>query len=170
MSVITVTDVTYRKFSGYEEPALPTGFHNTAGASTGDLTGGINVVQFNFASASGLFNSQYYSLEQVMVNEIATGGSIIGLSIVNFDGLQPNVYSLTLVGNEFSRSNLEFRSMPKLFLGQQQSVSTVACISFIVTNVDTVAIQVHIQGYIWSARSTSVPGGPQRPANGLYPA
>ncbi|KKL53336.1 hypothetical protein LCGC14_2276450 [marine sediment metagenome] len=173
MAVITIADIGYRKFSGYEDPALPSGFWFGAATTTGDATGGTNTLQFDFTKSTGLFNSQYYSLEQIMVNQAAATSPAMALLIANFELTGGMRYSLPLLTNEGSNAGLipsNTGGLVPLFLGQQRAVNTAMSISFTLTNDDTVVITVMIQGYVWSVRSTSVPGGPQRPVNGLYRA
>lgn len=174
MAVITVFDIEYRKFSGWDEPQFPSGFWRGGGLSLGDATGGDNTVQINFATGGSQFNSQYYSLEQLMVNVPGTGGVNVGIQISNLDlfpGITSYNYTVILDGNEGNTESLAGRELPGfrgLWLGQQFTPNSSAAISFSLDNTNAEIFLVAAQGYVWGARSTGVPGGPQRPPTGLY--
>lgn len=171
MTIINVTDIEYRKFSGWDEPQFPSGYWLGEGTVTGDATGGDMVAQIDFAKATGLRNSQYYSLERIMANQAGVGsGDAMDLQVANFGGFAPR-YTLRLDADQALQSNLRLelaQAMYGLFLGQQEAPNSVMNLSFILDNVDTIVVTVKIEGYVWSARSTAVPGGPQRPPTGLY--
>ncbi len=170
MSVIGETDIEYRKFSGFDEPQWPSGYWVGQGAVTGDATGGDMTMQITFNPVTALFNSQYYSLEQMFVNQVSQNSDIMGMLMANFDRGSA-LYHLSLVGTQSAQGNLELGdalNMRGLFLGQQRSPNSAQSISLTLDNVDGIVLTAKLEGYVWSARSTSVPGGPQRPPTGLY--
>jgi len=133
-------------------------------------------VQIDFAKVTDLFNSQYYSLEELMVDLDEGTSDTMGFSITNLDissVLTALRYSVQVASNQGSRAGIRGDNLPAmlpLFLGQQSNANSAASISLIRTNADTDVIGIRIGGYVWSARSTSVSGGPQRPPTGLYRA
>jgi len=174
MAVITVVDIESRKFSGYEEPELPSGHWIGEGASVGDATGGDNSLQINFTPAGNLRNSQYYSLEEMMLLHGDTSTLFVQMLIANLDtgfsSLTGLNHTIPIVGNEGAQGGAltPVGRLIKLFLGQQTTPNSQSGITYTVDNTNAVALTVRIGGYIWSARSTSRSGGPQRPTNGLY--
>lgn len=175
MAVIAVTDIDSRIFSGWADPALPTGYWLSTGTVTGDGTGGDESVQFDFAKATGQRNSQFYSLEEVTAFQVANGTLALGMLIANMDtqalggtGIRMAVQLTADQAGFGSMLGIERSSFRGIFLGRQTAPSSAAGISFSMDNVDTVVLIVKIGGYVWSARSAAVPGGPQRPPSGLY--
>lgn len=174
MAVIEVVDVRYRKFSGYDDPRYPSGMWVGEGEGTGDGTGGDNSIQIDFSKSTGQFNSQYYSLEQMMFRQAGTGDVDVGLLLVNFDlvsgGPTGGFYTLPILGNEQGAGALSINAggtLP-LFLGQQFNPNSAMSITLSLNNDTGIVITAKLQGYVWSARSTNVSGGPQRPPTGLY--
>jgi len=177
MSVIATRAIRARLFSGYEDPRYPTGMWTASRAVTGDGTGGDMSVQINFALATELRNSQYYSLEELTIFQGAVGDDIGELLIANFDiGSVPTVgdarvYSLTLLANQAGGGALtpaESLFFQGLMIGRQANPNTATSISFTIDNVDLRVLTMTLGGYVWSARSTAIPGGPQRPPTGIY--
>lgn len=163
--------VEYRGFSGFEEPQFPTGYHRTEGAMIGDGTGGDQVLLFDFALATEQRNSQYYSLEELSITRFNSGSVTAEMEVVNFDSSVTTRYSLVLTPNQVAFACLRIddaQQIHGLFLGRQASPSGNMSVSFSHDNTDTILTRVLIGGYVWSARSTNVPGGPQRPPTGLY--
>jgi len=174
MAVITVADVTYRKFSGYQQPELPTGFWVGAGIVTGVGGGGDMVIQIDFVKATSLRDSQYYSLEEVMI-ELAAATAVVGrFAITNmgiFNPVTASIFTLPLVVHESVGAALQpevSNGLRGLFLGQQSNPNAAVSISYGVDDLSGSTMSMKLGGYVWSARATNVPGGPQRPAGGLY--
>lgn len=176
MTIIEVTPIEYRKFSGYDEPQFPTGMWVGTPQVTGDGSAGDMVAQLNFTEATSFRNSQYYSLEQLVVTFNAAISSNLRLAITNMDSDIPNVswrYSIELLLDQSGSASMRLRdamAVKGIFLGQQRTVDSAAGMSFSQDNDDGQVLSVIAQGYVWSARSTAVPGGPQRPPTGLYMA
>jgi len=174
MSIIDVNDITYRKFSGYEDPRFPSGMWLGEGLVTGDGSGGDMTVQIDFSKAEGLRNSQYYSLEELFAIKGVNVSTTVDVLITNFDVGDETIgrrYQLLVLSNEGGVAALPMGDgwgTLRMFLGQQSTPNSAQSISFIMDNVNGIDWGVRIGGYVWSARSTSVPGGPQRPPTGLY--
>lgn len=174
MAVITVFDVEYRKFSGWDEPQYPTGYWRGGGLSLGDATGGDHSIQIDFAKASEARNSQYYSLEQVMISLPGTGDFEVGMLFANFDifsSVSGYVYTLNVQGSERNTAGLNGNGLAgfrRMWVGQQFTPNSSCAITLGLDNTNVEIFIVALQGYVWSARSTGVPGGPQRPPTGLY--
>lgn len=172
MAIVNVTDIEYRKFSGFVDTRYPTGYWEGQGTVTGDASGGDMTAQIDFSKAAGLRDSQYYSLEEFMAFPSTAGGGVMSILVTNF-GLGTRRYSATLVAGQGGVSAFtwgDIAGIYGLFLGQQRVVNTATGLSFTLDNVDGTVVTVLIGGYVWSARSTSVAGGPQRPPTGLYRA
>jgi len=174
MAVITVSDVFSRPFSGYEDARYPSGFWRASAFSTGDGTGGDHTLQFDFNKATSDFNSQFYSLESIMVAMPVASDFIMDMLIANFDrtqGVTNRDYNLNLFGNERTVAALSadgLEGLKGLFLGQQTDRNSAQSISLTVDNGDGEIITALLEGYIWGVRSMAVSGGPQRPPTGLY--
>jgi len=174
MSIIDVNDITYRKFSGYEDPRYPSGMWLGEGLVTGDGSGGDSTVQIDFSKAAGLRNSQYYSLEEIFAvkgNNVSAAGDMLVTNFDVGDELIGRRYHFLLLATEGGVSNLTLSPTAgtlRMFLGQQSTPNSAQSISFIIDNTNLIDFAVRIGGYVWSARSSSVPGGPQRPPTGLY--
>jgi len=123
--------------------------------------------------ATAQFNSQYYSWEDVMISLDEETNVLISVLVANM-GIVGDVtgrrYTIPVLANNGGFAGMEGKQSPLLpiFLGQQNSPSSTTSISFSRDNDNLDVLDVQIGGYIWSARSTSVPGGPQRPPTGLY--
>lgn len=175
MTIISVVDIASRPFSGYDDPRYPIGYWVAGGDVTGDASGGDASVQVDFNKSDSIFNSQYYSLEQVMVNVGAQADFEIAMFIFNFDrfGAATNRYTLFARGNEAAVSGLaaeDFNGFRKMFLGQQAGPNVAPGLTFAIDNTLNEVMSVMVEGYIWGVRSVNVNGGPQRPPTGLYGA
>jgi len=171
MAVEQRQDVAYRGFSGYEDPRYPTGMHLTEGAVIGDASGGDKVLIFDFSTVAAPRNSQYYSLDELRITNFAAAAAVGELAIVNFDSSVTTRFAIELVVTDVAFGSLQLHDYLKrpLFLGRQRSRTAATSISISFNNVDTILLRAYIAGYVWSARSTNVPGGPQRPPTGIYP-
>ena len=174
MSIIEVTDIASRKFSGYEEPQYPSGMWVAHAIVTGNATGGDMTVQINIIPAASFRDSQYYSLEQFMatIDVAASQNGRLLMSNLDLGGsVSGQLYTLPLLLNSSGGASLrpsDIQSWLPLFLGQQSSFNSATSLSFSLDNDDGQIVMVQAQGYIWGPRSTAVPGGPQRPPTGLY--
>jgi len=173
MAVVTVHDVVYRKFSGFDEPQYPSGYWRGGGISVGDASGGDHALQIEFAKATGLRNSQYFSLEQLMIT-VAAGPFAANVQVSNMDiygTVTAFIWVADLPAAEGNQAGLAGRGLAgfrKLWLGQQVTPDTVAALAITIDNTLNEIMIASAEGYVWSARSTAVPGGPQRPPTGLY--
>lgn len=171
MAVAQRVDVAYRKFSGWQEPQFPSGYHLTEGAMIGDATGGDQVLLFDFSRSTEQRNSQYYSIEEIRIAKFEPTADNIELEIVNFDSAITTRMHLELVNTQSGFGSLSARDVAAIrgiFLGQQSSPTGNTSVSITMDNTDTILVRMLLGGYVWSARSTAVPGGPQRPLTGLY--
>jgi len=174
MAVITVVDIITRPFSGYEELRFPSGFWRGNGFSTGNGTGGDHSIQMDFNKATALMNSQFYSLENLMIAIPTTADQEVDLLIANFDrvaGVSQRDYTIQLVANERDVAAPPAQAVEGLrgmFLGKQTDPNSAQSLSLTVDNIDGQIITAILEGYVWGIRSNSQPGGPQRPPTGLY--
>lgn len=171
MAVEQRKDLEYRGFSGYEDPRYPSGMYEVEGAMIGDATGGNMVLLFDYSLATSPFNSQFYSLEDIRITTFQAVDALAELAVVNFDSSVTTRYTMELVANESGFASLRLNdalAVIGLFLGRQSSRSANMSLSITLDNDDTILTRAFIAGYLWSARSVAVPGGPQRPPTGLY--
>jgi len=176
MAVINVFPVRDRPFAGYLEASLPIGIWRVSGASVGDASGGDNTIQFNFQDGvEQRFNSNLYSLEQTSLIH-STGGQIVEMVVSNMDNFQPGSiaprYAIRIIATETLAAidPESFNAIRGLILGQSIFPNTVSAVSLSIDNGNGENFEAIMQGYLWSARSINVPGGPRRPANGLFRA
>lgn len=175
MAIIDVTDIAFRSFSGYEDPRYPSGFWRAEGQVLGNATGGDMSVQIDFAKSSSLQNSEFYSLEEISLFQPTATGHTVGMLIANLDAgsaVGARRYSLILIANQAGTNGLDPASrlgILGLYLGRQSAPASATSLTFGLDNNDGISFNVVIGGYIWSARSANVSGGPQRPPTGLYP-
>jgi len=171
MAVLTTKDVAYRGFSGYEDPRYPSGFHRTDGTVIGDASGGDVVLAFAFARATEDRNSQYYSIEDVRMTNFTLNGINVQVAVVNFETSVTDRFAMRVEATQAGFSSVpveDTAAFNGLFIGRQASPTADTTVTFTLDNVDGILLRVMLAGYVWSARSTAVPGGPQRPPTGLY--
>ena len=172
MTTIAVLDVAHLRYRGYDEPQFPTGIWRVHGSNTGDATGGQNTIQCDFSKSSQPFNSQLYSLEQLMLgHSVAAQG--VEVALANFEvSLISAIYTANIVANEGTTpaaiSAESLNAFRGLWLGQAVNRSTAQNIRFTIDNGNGEIFRVLAYGYVWSARSINAPGGPQRPPSGLF--
>ena len=177
MSITTEVQVSQHRWRGSDVPALPIGSWVGAGIVTGDMSGGDLFVDLVFALASQTQRSStLYSLEQVF---IAATSSLVGpalLQVVNFDP-DPAVnanwfFHIVMTNTEGTVSAAlpsELAALRGLFLGSQRSPATETLLSLGMDNSDGQVLRFKAEGYMWSPRSITTEGGPQRPPSALYP-
>lgn len=172
MAVITEFPVVVREFSGFDDPRYPSGYWAAAGVVIGDATGGTMTAQLNYARATELRNSQYYSLEQFQAWRDFENAEVGQLAFSNFQGPSTNrFFGVAFVATAVGLSLIlggDLLPLQPLWLGRQADPNTSSALALILTNTDTVVVNVRAEGYIWGPRSVAVPGGPQRPPTGLY--
>lgn len=139
------------------------------------------VMQLQFAGPSPQQRRQdTYSLEQLSILNSANGAQFLELFVFNLDpdlaaasGVLGSTtrFALRLEGVSGGDSRLTMQdaaAVRGLFLGRQVTAGVATGFSIIAGNVDLDVMDVLAQGYVWGPRSVSLPGGVQRPAQGLY--
>ncbi len=164
-----------RPFSGSLDPRYPLGLWLASVSITGDATGGDKQASVMFASAFQEHNRNFYSLEQIGMQDGSPVDQRASMSTDNMDsdGSAPLTHQITLdmLTNEGGNSAITpaaSEAIRGLFLGRQRLAGQVAQLNFRLDNVNTVILDVSVQGYYWGPRSILAPGGLQRPPLGLY--
>jgi len=151
--------------------------YRAEGTVTGDVSGGLELVQFIFRAESNPVSGRFFNIEQLAVMRVgsATNGF---LQTFNFEEVAPT----GLVNMEYHlRLELDIGTFGSaldgknggpalpLFLGSPDAVADLeAQVNIGFTNVDGVALAAMIQGYIWEPRSIMAEGGLRRPVDSLY--
>lgn len=177
MAVVVIVDVRIREFSGYpDSPALPLGMWTSTGSALGDGTGGAAVIRFDFNQAGAALDSRYFSLEQI--SGVSTGVAALAatLSTNNLDHVallaMPKNWPADFTAGSGSAvatmAAASVEAMRGIQLGRQISIASASGLQFQTSNVDLIVLTVTLGGYFWGVRSLNAPGGPSRPAQGLY--
>ena len=174
---LTVTPV-IRPFRGFAEPALPDGYWVVHQSVLGDASGGLMSINIRFSSAAQPNVSTMWSMEQLLFSATADGSRDVRIDFGNMDifpvdnstGARQKVsrgVSNDLGSISGSAINLTTGSASKLFLGAAGK-DVNGDLAFDTDNVDATSFSVFVQGYFWGPAAINAPGGPQRPATGLY--
>lgn len=172
MTAVASIQVVRRPFNGYDDPRLPVGLWVSEQAVIGDATGGFRVVQLVFNPASAPRASLFYSLEQIHISDTDNNSKNGAITSQNLDGVIGSQVWRVTIGDGPALATIPFQNLPDfpLFLGGQIVQGTTSSLDFQFANVDGATLNCSAQGYMWSARSRSTPGGPQRPVGGLFRA
>lgn len=175
MSTIVVVQTQLLNQLGYLQPELPSGVWFSSGKVDGDASAGETTIQHEFKGASAPAGQQFYSIEQVWVDiedavsrEIAYIGILIG-------GTFPFDFRAALqsVAVSPTRSILTAGSIDAfrgIILGElTRQTQTAATMNVSIANPGAgVGFRSNLSGYFWGPEAKSAPGGPQRPAGGLF--
>lgn len=178
MAVVEVTDATIMPFAGHPQPEYPIGIWKGGGTITGDASGGDATFQIFFSRGTQRFNNQLFSLELLNVASTAASAAAMLVRLVNFgidpeDGLliPTQQFAVRMIVTEGGNSAIDPESVNAvkgLLLGRQTTPDSQMNINFIVDNGNGEITGVVAYGYVWGARSSNAPGGPQRPLTGLF--
>ena len=175
---IAVTQQVQRTGWGGDETPFPSGMWFGSITKVGDGSGGVIILDLQFAPAGGARDTQLYSLEQYSVAVEETGGTNLRLQGFNFTlsptGPSPDVawfYVLALSAETADPSPrlamLSQRDLRRLFLGTQDQLADKTAVRFILPNTNLKSNIVTGMGYIWDARARSFPGGPKLPLGAI---
>lgn len=176
MTVSVDARVETRPFSGFNDPALPTGSYIAQVGVAGDASGGIVLIDFEFMNEGNPLNNQMYNLEQISIDTSTAASEVFEMETLNMDRLAPTRGAspkkwrwVTSAGIAASMLPVQQLSGLPLWLGapNQEAPSGSALLRFNCTNTDLRLYAITIEGYIWGPRSVLAPGGPQRPARGF---
>lgn len=169
MSVTVNLTVQRRMWGGLSSP-FPSGVWISAGAVTGDATGGVRQLSMLFNEQPSW--SELISLEQYSTfDDEQTNQRDVLIHAAGFDNEIPNgirqrwVIPMFQAANEQSISPSELHG---LFLGGQAIPTVSTSLLWEINNSDGNVFEVVAQGYIWTAEARSIPGGPQIPVTSLF--
>lgn len=180
MTVQLTVPPTIRPYRGFEEPALPNGYWIVHQSVLGDATGGLMSVNIRFSSADQPNVSTIWNLETLAISAAEAGSATMRVDFGNMDpqplgastGARTILYALPTLdfGVTISGRALELlaRNTP-IFLGSAGK-GVNGDLAFDTSNIDTLSLSVRAQGYFWGPEAVNAPGGPQRPATGLFGA
>ncbi len=173
MSVLDAVPVEFKRFSGWVEQQMPEGYWFGSSVTTGDASAGTANHAINFNQAGGPRSSRIYSLEQISIFSDDVVTRVGRLEQVNLEGPANRVFrgimgiTLLLSVDGISMNTQDEAFLPR-FLGSQRDPALVASIAFVIANIENVVTTFEVAGYWWGPRSVLVPGGPQRPLNGMF--
>ncbi len=179
MSIEGAVTISQRLWRGWQDPGLPVGAYIGAVDVTGDASGGVEFVTFNFVGEGEPVSGRYYNIEQITTHfaaAISAQGSLVALNWddVGASALSDRNWSISYVSDGIGAAGIASGGfaiggrMP-LFLGQPQRNPLVGSAVFIqIANVLGRVLSGTIQGYIWEPRSAMVNGGLRRPVEALY--
>ena len=174
MSVTEVTPVTYRLFSGYDNPALPLGTWICSAFCTGDGSGGQRLIQVDFDPGTVNRSTLYYSIEEFLVSDSDNNAKAGNISVYNLEtvaGTTINRYWRVSLDSGYSTAVLRAYGdtpIPPAWIGAQGAVGVPSSLLLRMPNVSSAVLSCVVGGYFWGPRSTNVEGGPMRPAVGFY--
>jgi len=177
VSVVTVEDVQYESWGGFDDPRLPSGIWKSLGAVLGDASGGNADVFARFNSAGVERLDRMYSLEEVHIHSTSSTGHLGLLQARNFGSVKTGVRQFsvrvltqTTEAGTPGTSPEDAETAAKTFLGQQVFRTTPLEVVYILDNEDGITTTVWLGGYVWGPRSASAKnGGPLRPNPGHFP-
>jgi len=172
MTVLVTTQVSLRRFSGFQEPGLPAGFWFATASALGDATGGVNSIRFLFQVAGSPAPSLMWSLDQLNTHTTGVEPSV-RLQVANMDQVPGSldlgaVYNIRQDGVVFGAQIRDARALVPLFLGQPIDNDFNSGLVFDITNVAAQTLTAKVQGYYWTPGAINSVGGPRRPPDGLY--
>lgn len=178
MSIQLTVPPAIRPFRAFAEPELPDGYWAVHAAVLGDASGGLMSINVRFSTGTEPNPSSLWNLEQLMLRHTAVTALNCRIDYGNMD-VQPNngstgalnkVYQLFLIDmgavDTGAAGSLLSNQLP-LFLGAARKEVN-SDLAFDVNNVNAASFVVMAQGYFWGPGAINAPGGPQRPARGLF--
>ncbi len=180
MSVTGSSPVAYRRFNGWQDPALPEGTWLGSVTVSGDASGGTVTASLDFAEATeARLNSRMFSLEELGLSVNAVGAdqdTRVATDNLGRDGPAAFQHRFELLLANLSSTDTaqllatQLGFLP-LWLGAMR-VPLVRSRIFSTGVNPTVGSDWRFEaaGYWWGSRSILVDGGPKRPPNGLYRA
>lgn len=176
MSITASVTITPRVWRGWLDPGLPIGAYIASQTVTGDVSGGDQIVFFDFALEGLPVSGRYYNLEQLtshFSDDATVAGSMraINWESVGPTGLADRQWATIYQGDGVTDAQLSAQTLPKfpVFLGQAQAIPDLrTTLELRIANVLNRVLFVQIQGYIWEPRSILVDGGLRRPFEALY--
>ena len=170
---------TYYPFRG-DPPSigLPQAVWHANGRVTGDATGGNQTVVVQFSDVLAALSGLMFSLEEILLISSSGTTTIVTATISGFyaNEIRENQalgFAVDMRNNGTSggaRINLS-DTRPRLFLGKQSADNPIvyaAHVQFEYPNTNLTNFFVHASGYQWGPGAMNSPGGPQKPANGLF--
>lgn len=176
MSVSTTAEIGYEHWGGYDDPRLPTRVWKMAATVTGDLSGGLRSLTFEFVNSDAPRVSQSFSLEELYILDFDNTTKRVDIRGTNFGvfrGLERTLgLSVSVPATAGSTSSLDVKDAEAIrgtFLGAQNVVGVQTALIFQLANSDTDEVKIWAGGYVWGQRSQSaLKGGFQRPLNGIF--
>lgn len=176
---------TRRRWTFPNIPGMPAGAWVAAEGSEGDASGGDITFQHIFENVSNqLGDSNFYSLEHIMVNNTSSSGGAAGIRIRGMDPgagqispiLQPITTDMAFpLQSNGSAASSQFSIEPKnqnprrwigTFHGLDTEFGDVIVITQNPTATDIVTVK--LEGYWWTPDAINAPGGLRRPPGALY--
>lgn len=176
MSVSGEGAVQRRQWGGEDDPRYPTGMWVARGSVTGDVSGGTARVSLRFQEVgAAALDSKLYSIEELAVSNtdgIEETGHIQSLNMGEVSGDQVWAVEMLAVPSpvDSAMSMRDASLFRRIFLGSQVTVGTISSLDLVLVNTNLAVIRFFAGGYIWGARSRSVPGGPKVPPDVLFRA
>jgi len=172
VSVVTQLEARRRAFPGYDDPRYPLYIWAGQAVVAGDASGGTRSAGIILAPASGPKVSLLWSLEQISALDTDNNSKDCDIILSGLDELLGNQIYRVTVGAAVTTAAFTAVSltMLPLYMGGHADQGIAATLSLTLVNVDATVLVFQAQGYVWGSRSRSIPGGPQRPPNGLFPA
>lgn len=171
MSVVVETSYRRFPFEGDPDLAQPIGMWGSEDQATGDATGGVLAITTLLSStqqrSGNIFSIEFLHMQTSTATPIEASLELIGSSFPL--AITPDT-SFSLRGSGNLGAGLEARDSVAfpIFVGWQEVAATALQVSARITNVNLLVLTVAVGGYLWGARSRGVPGGPKRPAGGLW--
>ncbi len=176
MAVSLEARVDVRPYSGSDDPALPVASYIAQAGVAGDASGGNVVIDFLFQRSDEPQISELFNLEQLSVDTTSAVNVDFAMQTLAMDSLAPNrpaspqmwrARTLTIAPLGLSVLDLRSTGLP-IWLGSPNKTEGNGGLRFLTVNVNLILYAITIQGYMWGPRSVLAPGGPHRPAGGLF--
>jgi len=173
MAVITTADIGYRPDAGRPDPGLPARIWQVSEESTGDASGGENIIQVNL-KAAGVGPGNLFSLERLAMRSNLDAETVGKVNLAGMEVFTPGndvpQWRVTVLADPTGGLALmELKDAnPRLFMGQGATAGTAGTMSLSFANTDTEVIRIVAMGYMWTPGSMNTVGGLRRPAQGFF--
>jgi len=184
MSVLGSFSYQLRPFAAEREPGNPGGLWALGGTVQGDVSGGVRSLTHLFQALPSISNSNFYSIEQISIQDTAVEITQAILQVNSMDAIFPNLagaatnqkfWRVTMVdvsfagGPQVSCLEWERQRQTPWFLGQaSRNPSLAALLVVTVPNSDGERITCTVQGYWWPPGAINDEGGLKRPVGSLF--
>jgi len=184
MSVASTMEYQLRPFAAERIPGNPGGLWAVHGVVVGDASGGVRSMTHLFQALPTISNSNFYSIEQIQINDTNVETTAVILQINSMDAIFPRFelaantqrfWDIPMVniaipgGPQVSAMEWDRQRQTPWFVGQASRNPSLAALMVLTTaNNDGARINATVQGYWWPPGAMNEEGGLKRPVGSIY--